>query len=129
MELNMCLDFTGFGVSDFAYTLAMEKHSPDRKYPPGLEWSLFCKIPLLTLTGFVVIGALALLARFWPWEGDPKGVLDLIQRLDFALIGAGIFHLSVMLTLAIGCVVVLIMKGPRYSADSYPVSDSDRPKP
>ena len=106
----------------------MEKHPPDRKYPAGLEWTLFRKLPLLTLTGFFVIGALALLVRIWPWEGDPKGVSDLIQRLDFALIGAGIFHLTVMLTLAIGCVVVLIMKGPRYSADSYPVSDSERPK-
>ncbi len=107
----------------------MKKHPPDRKVPPGLEWTLFRKLPLLTLTGFVVIGALALFARLWLWEGDAKGVSDLIQRLDFALIGAAIFHLTVMFTLAIGCVVVLIMKGPRYSADSYPVSDSDRPKP
>lgn len=124
----MQTDSKGFALRDFAYTFLMEKHPPDRKYPAGLEWTLFRKLPLLTLTGFVVIGALALLARIWPWEGDPKGVADLIQRLDFALIGAGIFHLTVMLTLAIGCVVVLIMKGPRYSADSYPVSDADRPK-
>ncbi len=107
----------------------MKKHPPDRKNPAGLEWTLFRKLPLLTLTGFVVIGALALLARVWPWEGDAKGISDLVQRLDFALIGAVIFHLTIMLTSAIGCVVVLIMKGPRYSADSYPVSDSDRPKP
>ncbi len=118
----------GFDAADFAYTFPMKKHPPDRKYPPGLEWSLFRKIPLLTLTGFLVIGALALVARIWPWAGDAKSIADLIQRLDFALIGAGIFHLTVMFTLAIGCVVVLIMKGPRYSADSYPVSDSERPK-
>ena len=106
----------------------MEKHPPDRRYPSGLEWVLFRKLPLLTLIGFLVIGLLALAARWWPWEGDDRQIAALIQRLDFALIGAGIFHLTVMLTLAIGCVVVLIMKGPRYTADSYPVSDAERPK-
>jgi hypothetical protein len=28
---------------------------------------------------------------------------------------------------AIGCVVVMIMKGPQYTSDSYPVQDADRP--
>ena len=107
----------------------MKKHPPDQKVPPGLEWALFRKLPLLTATGFLVISLLAVVARVWPWQGSEKEVADLIRRLDFALIGAGIFHLTVILTVAIGCVVVLIMKGPRYSADSYPVSDAERPKP
>ncbi len=106
----------------------MKKFPPDQKVPPGLEWVLFRKLPLLTFVGFLVIGLLALAARWWPWEGDSRHVAALVQRLDFALIGAGIFHLTVMLTLAIGCVVVLIMKGPRYTADSYPVADAERPK-
>lgn len=105
----------------------MQKHPPDRKYPPGLEWSLFRKLPLLTAAGFVVIGLLYGAVRLWPWEGEAKEVANLIQRMDFALIGAAIFHLTMMLTLLIGCVVVLIMKGPRYTADSYPVNDSERP--
>jgi hypothetical protein len=105
----------------------MQKHPPDRKYPPGLEWALFRRLPLLTLAGFLVIGLLWALAYIWPWGGQDKEVADLIQRFEFALIGAAIFHMTAMLTLAIGCVVVLIMKGPRYSADSYPVDDSDRP--
>jgi hypothetical protein len=105
----------------------MQKHPPDRKYPPGLEWTLFRKLPLLTLAGFIVIGVLYGLARIWPWEGDAREVANLIQRMDFALIGAAIFHLTMMLTLLIGCVVVLIMKGPRYTADSYPLNDSERP--
>ena len=105
----------------------MQKHPPDRKYPPGLEWSLFRKLPLLTAAGFVAIGLLYGAVRLWPWEGEAKEVANLIQRMDFALIGAAIFHLTMMLTLLIGCVVVLIMKGPRYTADSYPVNDSERP--
>lgn len=107
--------------------IPMQKHPPDRKYPPGLEWALFRKLPLLTLAGFAVIGLLYGAVRLWPWEGDARHVASLIQRMDFALIGAAIFHLTMMLTLLIGCVVVLIMKGPRYTADSYPLNDSERP--
>lgn len=105
----------------------MQKHPPDRKYPPGLEWTLFKKIPLLTAVGFVVLGILWAAAYLWPWDGTESEIANLIQRLEFALIGAAIFHLTVILTVAIGCVVVLIMKGPRYTADSYPVEDAERP--
>jgi len=31
------------------------------------------------------------------------------------------------LTVAIGCVIVTIMKGPAYVADAYPVSHRDQP--
>lgn len=33
-----------------------------------------------------------------------------------------------ILTVGIGCVVVMIMKGPSYVADGYWVSHSDRPR-
>lgn len=105
----------------------MKKHEPVYRSPSGLEWVLFKKLPLLTLAGFAVIAALWAAAVFWPWQADPKEIDRLVGRLEFALIGAGIFHITMMVTLAIGCVVVMIMKGPRYSADSYPVEDAERP--
>jgi len=105
----------------------MKKHPPDRRYPAGLEWVLLKKLPLLTLTGFAVLVTLGIGVRVWSWEGNAKQIDDLIQRFDFALIGAGIFHITMMVTLLIGCVVVWIMKGPRYTADSYPVEDAERP--
>ncbi len=105
----------------------MHKHYPVVRHPAGLEWALFKKIPLLTAAGFVVIGLLWAAALFWPWQADAQSTADLIRRIEFALIGAAIFHITMMVTLAIGCVVVLIMKGPRYSADSYPVEDAERP--
>jgi hypothetical protein len=106
----------------------MKKHEPVRRYPAGLEWALFKKLPLLTVAGFAVIGLLWAGAHAWPWAGDARAAALSIGKFEFALIGAAIFHLTMMVTLAIGCVVVLIMKGPRYSADSYPVEDSERPK-
>lgn len=106
----------------------MQKHPPDKKYPAGLEWVIFKKIPLLTVAGFLVLGLLWAVAHIWPWTGNPTEISLLIQRLEFTLIGAAIFHLTIIFTMAIGCVVVLIMKGPRYTADSYPVEDADQPR-
>ena len=104
----------------------MKKHEPVHRYPAGLEWALFKKLPLLTAAGFAAIGLLWAVAQAWPWDGDVRTVALTIEKFEFALIGTAIFHVTMMVTLAIGCVVVLIMKGPRYSADSYPVEDSER---
>jgi hypothetical protein len=32
-----------------------------------------------------------------------------------------------VVTVSIGCVFVLILKGPRYSADSYLINDKEKP--
>jgi len=105
----------------------MIKDPNSRRYPSGLEWVLFKKLPLLTLLGFLGLGGLLVLARLWPWEGTPQEIAMTIQKFEFALIGAAIFHITMMVTVLIGCVVVMIMKGPRYSADSYPIKDRERP--
>ena len=34
---------------------------------------------------------------------------------------------TAVLTLAIGCAIVWVMKGPGYVADAYALSDADRP--
>ena len=52
-----------------------------------------------------------------------------IQLFDFLMIGLVLFIWSLVLTLAIGCVIVWLMKGPAYVADGYELSHSDKPKP
>ena len=43
------------------------------------------------------------------------------------MVGVVILHWTLVLTVGIGCVVVMMMKGPAYVADTYPLSDSDLP--
>jgi hypothetical protein len=38
-----------------------------------------------------------------------------------------ILHLTLVLTLAIGCVIVMVMKGPAYVADPYFLDGSKQP--
>ena len=45
----------------------------------------------------------------------------------FGLVVLLMTALSLVLTVAFGCVIVMIMKGPQYTSDSYELQDADRP--
>jgi hypothetical protein len=42
-------------------------------------------------------------------------------------IGVVLLHWALLLTVAIGCVIVMLMKGPAFVADGYAVQHTDRP--
>ncbi len=95
---------------------------------PGLEWALWKKLPRILLWGTVVP---VVLAAGWhlalPADASPA---ELRQHLVFNYVVAGvvILHWTVVLTLAIGSVIVMVMKGPAFVADAYPLNDSDHPR-
>jgi len=105
----------------------MEKHPPDRYYPPGLEWWLLKRIPRMSFFAILGFGLAWLLVRIRPYAGPIAEAEMQIQRWEFALLGGFIFFITMVVTVVIGCVFVIIMKGPRYSADSYKVEDAERP--
>ena len=99
-----------------------------RQTPPGLELKILRKLPRITMVGALLILALPVLVRILP--PDPGAdVAKHVLSVDIFAIGAGISFITLVLTVAIGCVIVHIMKGPAYAADSMPVSHSDRPRP
>ena len=46
--------------------------------------------------------------------------------LTYRLIGLVVLHWTLVLTLAIGCAIVIVMKGPAYVADAYPPPGRER---
>ena len=44
------------------------------------------------------------------------------------MISAVILHWSIVCTVAIAAFIVMVMKGPAYVADAYPLVDSDTPE-
>ncbi|MEY4083558.1 MAG: hypothetical protein RL483_927 [Pseudomonadota bacterium] len=95
------------------------------RYPSGLEWRLFKKLPHLFLLGISGFGLLWMGVNYWPWDGPVQEVSATIGRLEFALIGSLIFYLSMLVAVFFGCVMVMIMKGPEYRADGIELTDSD----
>jgi hypothetical protein len=102
---------------------------PDtRRAASGLEWRLWRKLPLIALVGTVLpLLCLALLHLL----ADPVPVaaeLRWLQMMNYMTGGVVFFHWSMVLTTGIGCVIVMVMKGPGYVADGYKVSHGDQPR-
>jgi hypothetical protein len=94
---------------------------------PGLEWAIWKKLPWIWLVGtalpLVLMGLIHLLT---PEANNPQVERELTLWLYMA-IGLLVLHWTLVLTVAIGCVIVMLMKGPAFVADGFEVQHSDRP--
>ena len=94
----------------------------------GLEWSLWRKLPLIFLVGTAAPLAVAVALHL---GSDPELAANArwLQTMDYMVAGVVVFHWTAVLTIAIGCVVVMLMKGPGYVADDpMELSHSDKPR-
>jgi hypothetical protein len=46
-----------------------------------------------------------------------------VEQFFYVMLGLVMLHWTLVLTLAIGCVIVMLMKGPAYVADAYPMEE------
>ncbi len=97
-----------------------------RREPPGLEWQILRKLPKVTVVGLMIPAALAILVRMLPPEPGVN-IAKHIKSVDIFAIASAITFFTAVFTIAIGCIIVYIMKGPAYVADAYPLQHSDRP--
>ena len=112
----------------------------------GLEWRIWTLLPRLTWWGSLLLGlpcaflgvslypdvlGQGLQHSLWPELTALQGqaARQAMQWL-FAGIGLLIFYWTAVLTVAIGCLIVMAMKGPAYVADglSLPAAPPDAPK-
>jgi hypothetical protein len=94
----------------------------------GLEWALWRKLPLILLVGTALPLAAAVALHLGT---DPHIAADVrwLQTMDYVVAGVVVFHWTAVFTIAIGCVVVMLMKGPGYVADDpLELSHSDQPR-
>lgn len=124
MRIGVCLRFLFMRCIGFP---AMKKNPDSIRAPAGLEWRLIRKLPRLALLGLLVLLAVWGALHAWPFDGDAQDIQRKLRTFDYSLIGAAIFHVTMVVTVALGCLIVMIMKGPQYTSDSYPVQDADRP--
>jgi hypothetical protein len=91
-----------------------------QRSPAGLEWRLFRRLPAILAWG-TALPLLGVLALWWSSSTDPLAPEDPALMLwMYQLLGLVILHWTLVLTVAIGCGIVLLMKGPAYAADTYP---------
>lgn len=84
------------------------------KTPSGYEWVLFKKIPQILLLGVAILGGC--IAYLNHLSDLPQAVA---QRYVYICLGLLFTHCFFVGAAFIGCIVVIIMKGPAYVADPY----------
>ena len=105
----------------------LQKLPPSRRSAPGLEWQIWRRLPVVWVAGTAlpIIGLLLLHLAMAPASAADERWLQLV---GYMVAGMVTFHWVALLTVAMGCVIVMVMKGPAYVADAYPLSHSDRPR-
>jgi len=91
---------------------------------PGLEQRIWRRLPAMLLWGTVLplllAGANRALAPAAPLPGGSDGALLL---WDYTMFGVVALHWTLVLTVALACFIVRVMKGPPYVADAYPLPE------
>jgi hypothetical protein len=105
----------------------LNKLPDSHRHPPGLEWRLLRRMPRIFLIGTLLPILAVLAARVVPLSGDPAEVAAAQTWVEIYAISAVVLHWTVVLTLSIGCFIVMVMKGPAYVADAYPLPDAEHP--
>lgn len=103
----------------------LRKLPGSRRSPPGLEWSVLRRLPMIFVAGTVVLIVAALASTLAP--GGDAAAAKLATTVQIALASALVLHWTVVFTVALACVIVVIAKGPAYVADAYELIDADRP--
>ena len=97
--------------------------------PAGLEWALIRRLPLIALAG-TALPMLGLLAvRLAAARASSNAAAKLATTLEIALASVTILYWTIVFTVVLGCLIVMIAKGPAYVADAYPLPDADAPLP
>jgi hypothetical protein len=106
----------------------LKKLPNSHRSPPGLERKVWRKLPAAFLAGTLIPGFAYGYARLFPSPSIGETVEKYLTGVEIAAIATVITAWTAVLTVAIGCVIVMLMKGPAYVADQYPLSDADQPR-
>jgi hypothetical protein len=98
---------------------------------PGLEQAIWRRLPAVLAWGSLLPVLVAGLLHWLASDAAAGSGDSSLLLWDFRLIGVVVFHWTLVGTVALGCVIVRVMKGPGYVADAYPRpewgNDSRRP--
>ena len=95
--------------------------------PAGFERDVLRALPALLWSGTLLICLPSLAIYCWTWLADHAIAFQSLTMLHIYSVSAVILHWTVLFTVAIAAFIVMVMKGPAYVADAYPLNDSDAP--
>lgn len=100
-----------------------------RKAPPGMERKILRIIPKVLVVGTVAILLPSVISRIWTMDQAPWMINKFITTIDIYAFGLLTVLWTALFTVGVGALTVMVMKGPAYVADAYPLPDADKPRP
>jgi hypothetical protein len=76
----------------------------------------------------VVPLAVSVANRFFTPDVGAAQLAKHVELVDILCIATAVTVWTAVFTVAIACVVVVLMKGPAYVADAYELTDAERPR-
>ena len=94
-----------------------------QRSPAGLEWQIWKRLHIILAVGTVL--PLLASAGAYVLDGLEPTTQNAraVEQFFYVMLGLIMLHWTLVLTLAIGCVIVMLMKGPAYVADAYPMEE------
>ena len=94
-----------------------------QRSPSGLEWQIWKRLHIILAVGTVVpLLASAGAYVFGGLETSTQNARA-VEQFFYVMLGLVVLHWTLVLTLAISCVIVMLMKGPAYVADAYSMEE------
>ena len=91
---------------------------------PGWEQIIWRRLPAILLWGTLLpLGLAGLNRALAPAVAKSSAGAGALLLWDYTMFGVVVLHWTLVLTLALGCFIVRVMKGPAYVADAYPLPD------
>lgn len=84
----------------------------------GLERRILKKIPGILLAGVFIPLFMVILARMYPIPGSGTEIASYQLNVDFLSISLSFLIFSTAFTMALGCVIVALMKAPANNFDA-----------
>ncbi len=94
------------------------------RHTPGLEWAILKKLPFVLLVGITIPFVAAVANRVW---GSQIPSATFTTHVDIATTATALTVGMAGMALAIGCIMVAIMKGVERNADPYPLIEAEQP--
>ena len=82
-------------------------------------------VEVLDLRTLLPLGLAGLNRALAPAVSESGAHSGAVLLWDYTLFGIVVLHWTLVLTLALGCFIVRVMKGPAYVADAYPPPGRD----
>ena len=96
--------------------------------PPGLERVIWRKLPHAAIASTLIPLLFYLYVLHYPPVPDGGSVEKTVISAGIVAIAIAVTLWTAIFTVAIGCWIVMVMKGPAKHADSYELSDADQPR-